>query len=82
MRSLRTDSKGILPVRSCVLVARHCSNLPVKAVLIRILLKVVARANLEEEVSQVLSRHLDRHVDPLAGLVLPSDDPRIAPGAT
>ena len=59
---------------------KNCS--PVKAILVRVLLKVVAWANLEEEVSEMLSGDLNGDVDPLAGLVLADHDAGVAPDAT
>jgi hypothetical protein len=50
--------------------------------LIRVLLKIVVRADFEDEVAQVLGRHLDGDVNPLSGGVLPSHDAGVAPDAT
>ena len=50
--------------------------------MIRVLLKIVAWTDFEDEVAQVLGRHLDGDVDPLAGAILPSHDAGVAPGAT
>jgi hypothetical protein len=56
--------------------------LPVKAVLVRILLPVVAGANLEDEEAEVLGGHFDGDIDPLAGHILTGNDASVAPKAS